>query len=172
MYNKILMTFATVTCISVILCGCTKPNTYNDTIDETTNTYNKEHVTNIYVVEKGASSPYEMGYNGDLTPEMLLDSLSSYLECTISNNKIKREENSISLDFKKDSSPFNQSDEEFSYKVLDSIRETLLQNFGTEMEIYYSVEGNDTMLKFPTKSVSFPADLPYKGSDFYGSETK
>jgi len=135
----------------------------------------------------GSSEPnieqYELGYQGELTPEILTDGLTDLTGLDFSADVVRTEmgfvvlwkDNSTliaNLDGREQKEGFVFFDEDsMRWFMMDSLYRTLLENFG-EDAVFYSMgdsiqSGCELEFEelYPTNR--FPAGIPYMGSPFY-----
>lgn len=96
-----------------------------------------------------------VGYEGELTEDMLIEKMAKVTGWNLAlSGSVILENNSMSVDFSKESSAYTGADngnESFKIEnkdnlictILDSVAYSLKNNFGEELEIYYSCEGEE-----------------------------
>jgi hypothetical protein len=126
-----------------------------------------------------ALEQFELGYDGDLTPEILLTGLSDLTGLDFVAD-IVQAERGIEVDWKKESTLIanlddrEQNEHFFFYDadsmrwfMMDSLYRTLLENFRPP-EVYYTMDGGKALAfdeLYPAGT--FGLDMPYMGSSFY-----
>ena len=128
-------------------------------------------------------SEYELGYSGELTPEMLLEGLSNLTGLDFIAD-VEIAQLGFSVDWKNESTllanrdgrPQNEGfefvdNESVRWFMMDSLCRTLLANFN-EDNVFYTMNGGQELVFDELYPVSvFPYDVPYMGSPFYFSHT-
>jgi hypothetical protein len=125
-----------------------------------------------------STESYELGYSGELTPEILIEGLSALTGLDFFASAV-RTEYGFSVTWHADSTLIaNLDDREqkdgfhfydadsLRWFMMDSLYRTLVANFG-EDDVFYSTEDGELAFDelYPTNS--FPARIPYMGSAFY-----
>lgn len=122
---------------------------------------------------------YELGYSGELTPEILLDGLTKLTGLDFIAD-VTPTQLGILVDWKNESTLIANLDgreqkEEFHFFdsdtmrwfMMDSLYRTLIENFGEE-DVFYSMDGERELEFEQLHPVSvFPINIPYMGSPFY-----
>ena len=147
-----------------------------------------EQTATLYIGTKaGGFNEYPMTYEGELTPELLLQGIADLTgwDLTLAEDVISGK-GGMSVCLSSESSLFTglpdpQKDEFHMYDVgqlaetiLDSIQKTLQEGFTLEggdpdaLDIWYYMEGNQP-LELPILGLSWPIDQPYQWA---GAETE
>ena len=122
---------------------------------------------------------YELGYSGELTPDMLVKGLTALTGLDFAADAVVAQMG-FSVDWKNDSSLFGGLEDvpqggEFEFYdvdstrwfMMDSLYRTLLENFD-EDAVYYTMDGGMELAFDDLYPVNvFPMGIPYEGSPFY-----
>ena len=140
-----------------------------------------EHTATLYVGTRAAGfQEYELGYDGDLTPGLLIQGIADLTgwDLTLAE-EVTSGKGGMSVCLADSSALFQGppepqkeefhvfSAEELAEKILDSIQKTLQKNFVLEpgdpdsLDIWYYME-NGEGLTLPDLGLSWPLDAPYQ----------
>mgnify|MGYP001399869917 CR=1 len=135
-----------------------------------------ENAAPLVLIHGDSSNRYVLGYSGELTVEELLEGVSQLIGVDLSAGETERSEGTVKIDFLSD--PFSAekkedveaiveftSDAGYAACLLDSIAATMRENFGKEIQVYFSYKGQ--ALSIPSLNLSLPADSPYEGSSLW-----
>lgn len=140
----------------------------------------------LYIGMEGHYKEYEINYEGELTPELLLEQMSALTGWNLDlASGVTTGKGGMTVSFAKTSALFtgppDPQIEEFHvfdetglvYTILDSVRMTLQNNFvdasqgdPSSLDVYFSTE-NDAPIKIEDAGIDIPITEPYGGSSAY-----
>jgi hypothetical protein len=146
----------------------------NETVDTNTNGEN----TGVYIGQMGnyifITTKIDLNLSKEEKASALIETIGNYIGYKITVNSITAEDSKIKIDFSNTSAPF-ETDESYigqgseinpiyskkgiaSY-VFDSIYETFNFQFGSDTEIYFSVDGENILL--PDSNIEIDSNVAY-----------
>ncbi len=149
----------------------------------------EKQTATLYIGAEGSYKEYEISYEGELTPELLIEQMASLTGWNLDlASEITTGKGGMTVSFTKTSAIFtgppDPQIEEFHmydatslvYTILDSVRATLQNNFvdaslgdPASLDIYFSTE-NDAPIQIPDAEIDIPLTEPYGGSSAYRTD--
>lgn len=132
--------------------------------------------------EMGFVTGYDVEYDGDLTVQMIADSLTEITNLQFTINDVTDKEDGIVIDWSADSTLIAglgdiEQKEEFhmfdavglNWMMLDSLYRSVTENMPVE-NVYYTMDGGKEFIMHSDMEIPvLPIDAPYMGSVFYVS---
>lgn len=133
-----------------------------------------ETTANIFI-NNGVDEQFPLTYTGELTPEILVEGLSNVLGYKIETNSIVVAADRITVDLKATSAPVAEAiaiegvtplytfadADTYVYCILNSINETLGQNYSLTNAVYFTVDGAAYTFANLATALVVSADAPY-----------
>lgn len=125
----------------------------------------------------GSTKKHQFSYSGTLTVEIMAQGLSELTGLNFAIKESKSDNGSISVDWSTESTFIAglgetvQKDEFFMFEsesltwfMLNSMYQTILENNGGNVDVYYSMDGWKPIMNDVFDSNGYPVDIPFTGN--------